>query len=316
MTMTRSHGWMALLMLTLVLAGNVFAADGPAEPYPTPEGFGQAKKSDEEYVQAAQKFLKDNPQSPYGARVLMDLFMYASIGGNPQQAENLRRMLIFGSNHRLQGAFLLKQYAGQPEALRTFMTPYVSPRLPAVEPPLVAGLHRLLRSAARMVGTAFLEDRDFMLSCAAVTDAMGDKEFRDALVKRLREIVDAKSPAKPTLDACFKDDATGMDKVVALDSLLDFPPARYIQKVYLATLPEDQKAKPAVQQIQTRLLLEQGRFGDALKIIDVMLAAEPSSPDKPQRLFWKGWSLASLGRIPDATAVLNQIGQDPKGSAW
>lgn len=281
-------------------------------PYPMPELYMGQENGLQTYVKTALEFIKNNPKSPFVQRISMDIYMIAIYAGNAKLAEETRKYLLLNAPTQLYGSYVLSTFKS-PQQMHDFIQPLVSSDLPSIDKQYCNQLYFLLAGAIRMQGWEFLKSPTFMIKCAALIDRAAPDDLKTAFMDQMDGFLEANSTESKIADICFKRKLSTLDKIALLDAEFSSDPtARFIRMVYMVDLDETQLASSRMLLVRSQQLIQQGRYGLAIPVIEQLIVADNQS----QYRFWLGWCQASQGQTDLAKSTLGQVPSDPwRGAA-
>lgn len=276
------------------------------EEYRGPDYY-QARHQTEDFIPEAQKYFEAHADYEIAPRVALDLYMAATLKQDLGLSEWAMARLVFDYPESLSTRFLLTTIP-QPNTFGTFLSAqfnrvkepdskFIRKFAGAVDlgiqrfgPQLVAGDDLLISTSL-----ASLEHRLFGLGMLCLKNSgEGNTEVRDIVNILLNERL---SPS---------------ERYVRMQSFSDREVVRTCQRVLFEKLSPEEQGAAAVRRTTVESLLREMKFAEALPLLE-QLAKENGGA---QVDFWRGWSLASLGRDAEAREVLQKVVAGGAGNVW
>jgi tetratricopeptide (TPR) repeat protein len=281
--------------------------DGLADPAPVLERLS-SQHDFSSFVARAEDFLDRHPDSPHAARVAWDLHMAGVVGRNPAVVKQAASVLLLRYGASVQAAYLVTTFKTA-DAYAAKLSELFDEHVDEVDPAFAGAFVRAVRLGLQHFGDALLSGDDIALKCAVAA-----RQGRDAalLLAARAALRDAAAEARPLAGVLFDVRLGRPAQIAALHEARDNPTATLLERFLLARLPAEERELPAVKRILAERAIQNGKFKEALEILDTF----PPDELDDQLTFWLGWCLAARGNHEAALVALRQLAERFPESEW
>ena len=305
-----NFSWKSLMAIFLSPVGLFAQAQ-----VPIPEDFLPAGRA-QEYLVAASQFLEKHADDRFAPRVAFDLYTVSASMGRSSVAEAARTQLLFHYPQSFQAGFLFSTFEDAKE-FRKFLneqTELLFEKNPAGVPEKFCQIFKI--GLQRFKGSPeLLGDFSTLLKTFAFSQITQDTELtsitRQELALKRIEVDDG--TALQTLDVCLAPKFSLLERVLGLHGIKDNADARFIKKIFMIRLPEEQKSDFRIIRIHAEEALRLRKFDESLMQITRLPAAQQNDP---QVLFWKARCQFSKKADNEAVQTLSQLFQSHPQSPW
>ena len=282
---------------------------------PIPEDFLPAGRA-QEYLIAASQFLEKHAGDRFAPRVAFDLYTVSSSMGRSSVAEAARTQLLFHYPQSFQAGFLFSTFEDAND-FRKFLnkqTELLFENNPGVVPEKFCQIFKI--GLQRFKGSPeLLGDFSILLKAFAFSQITQDTELtsltRQELALKRIEVDDG--TVLQTLNVCMDLKYSLLERVLGLHGIRDNADARFIKKIFMVRLPEEQKSDFRIIRIRAEEALRLRNFEESLRQIDLLTVEQQNDP---QVLFWKARCQFSNNADSKAVQTLSQLFQSFPQSPW
>lgn len=264
----------------------------------------------EPLVQSAPEPLADasRPLGLDASRSLFDSLIVATVNRDAPAASQAKARLVLEHPQSIYARYVVTSFA-QPADYRKLLRD----QLKEHQEELGAGFANAFCQAVHLglawFGPQFLADDAFLLECALAGYEARDYRLKTTCLDKLRQ--SEKEPTRQIASIAFSDWSTNVEKVLRLHEI-DEQPAPLFEQHFASRLSGAERELPEMLRVAAETLLEDGKFADALPLVEKLVGCEQT----PQVLYWRAWCLAATGRTEDAITAIATLQQLAPGDPW
>jgi hypothetical protein len=270
-----------------------------------------------QYAKDAQDFLQANPDSPAAPRVTLDLLTTAAAYQDQDAVVRTRKLLLTAYPNSVQAKFLVGEMS-EVSQFNPIIASAADDNFGTMPPGFARNYDDAIRLGVTRFGPAALGSGPGLDRTAIMAKIANDPQV-------LKAVIDLLNNAGPTAETWRRiliittDDAKSqLDRLGELHALTDRGVAVPFERYLLNQLSKADRDSLAAVKIEADDLLDAGRLGEALPMLDKIAAAPAGGGGADARvLFWRAWANAATENIPAAVDQLSQLiktqGSDPWG---
>jgi hypothetical protein len=266
-----------------------------------------------EYAQAAEAFLRDQPDSTAASRVAMDLLQAATASDDGATVVQMQRLLIMRYPTSMQTRFIIMSMAdGQQFA--QMMASVSADNFEDPPPDFVPRYDAAMRLGVNRFGAAAMGDGAQLARTILLARMVGDSQLIQVGVRLLnlggqRELIWA------SIVGTVADDSKPIQD--RLDSLHALPYRAAVvpfERFLLSRLADKDRQAPAAMRIEADDLLVSSNLADAQPLLD-KLCNGPTEAE-PRIQFWRAWATAAGGNVVAADQQLRRLASQHPDDPW
>jgi len=298
--------WLGLAVSALLLS-SLFAAER-APDFPLYEDHvAKGIEGLREYVQKAEKYMKDNPASIYNPRLALDCYVLAASIKDAPMIEQLRTLLLFQLTDTLQARYVASTFTS-PAAYRDFVLDVTERGMDARWPVLPTVFSKVVRLGTDYFRDTLLSDGLFALYVHTIATEAGDKDLAAFADQRMKMLPPGEAPPAKLLEICSKEGLKPSERVKLLYAL-DEKGAAFLAQFFSTRMSAEELQNPEMVPLLLDAAMKRLDYRGAIELIRSL--PEEKQAD-PKMLFWQGRCLFGLEQDGKAMEVLDALAAKDK----
>jgi hypothetical protein len=249
------------LITTLITTG--FAAMG--HDYPAFEEYA-AKDNLGGYPKAALRYISQNHDSVWAARVALDLLVVGELADGDALSIRSKNILCFSYPESPQTRYVLTTFEDA-KAFRKFVQPTIEK---IVDSPVVVDHQnacKLIHVAAMRFGEELFKDVDFAIQACAFAETTADDALASLIRQKHLSKIGADGRRYELAQLCLDKAVTPEERVLQLGGLSQDGITRRVKKLYLAQLSEAERASAPIMLLRAHEAALAKEYDTALRLL-------------------------------------------------
>jgi hypothetical protein len=246
----------------------------------------------------AKAFAKEHPTSKSAPRAGLDWYVAASAASNEVEASAAKVYLILEHPTSLPGTFIFRSFKDGEELAKCLLTEFERVDRYLTKDFLYKYILALHSAPTHLHGRA-LSEPSYLLSLMYAHEQTNALPLSQR--NGLRKYIGDKNAR--LFDLIENKDLSAAEKLVQAQEFNDMSTGRAIQRGWFVELWQKEELGPPEYRIQAENMLYEQNWSYALHWLDKI----PPETRDSQATFWRGWSLATLGRLDEGKKELEQL---------
>ena len=246
--------------------------------------------------------LGDSPQA------LFDAVIWATVRRDTAGLALAQGRLVLEHPGSVYANYVVATFA-KSQDYRKLLKDEFTKRQKKIETGFARSFCRAVQLGRSWFGNDLLSDENFVVLCALAAYEARDYPLEVWCREKLSQ---SKNDAFRGIASTVFDNSLTMVQQVCQLHAIEHKSAAMFRQHLMGQLSEAERESPEMLRVEAEMLLEEGRFNEALPVVDKLLALEES----PQFLFWRLWCLAALRRHVEAKAAIESLAQRAPHDPW
>lgn len=263
------------------------------------------------FIAEAQRFFAENPDTPDGPRLAMDLLMAGTVVNNADAVKQAQTRLCLDYSGSTQASYAMStmQSQAQPKGYAKFLSTVFDENVDRLDDYLTKRFTKAVELGIQRIGNQLFSHSPLALRCALVARETGDYRLEAVALSALPKNHDQIGPVVEILTIRGTE---AVDRIRALHVLRENAEAQVAERFLISRLPETQRQQPDVQALVAMIHLRRAKLADALRVLDGLSADVTTA----QLLYCRGWCHASTGDNLAAVAAWDELRESFPDSPW